>query len=99
MTCMSDHSRNRRCGIRLGRGEKLAAILADADMVVEGIPATRVVWELCREMGIHMPIAHEVYEVLYREKDPRKTVEALMRRDARPEGEHATDRQKGDGQI
>lgn len=97
VTCMSSHSRNRRCGVRLGQGEPLGAILADSDMVVEGIPATRAVWELCREQGIHMPIAHEVYEVLYREKDPRKTVEALMRREARPEGERTAERQKGDG--
>jgi glycerol-3-phosphate dehydrogenase (NAD(P)+) len=36
-------------------------------------------------MGVEMPITHEVYNVLYRGKDPRKAVRELMTRDLKVE--------------
>ena len=36
-TCISPHGRNRRVGYRLGKGEKLADILASSPMVAEGV--------------------------------------------------------------
>src|SRR5205807_3600302 len=39
-TCMSRHGRNRHVGERLGRGEKIAAILASMSMVAEGVYTT-----------------------------------------------------------
>ena len=85
-TCFSGHGRNRRVGERLGRGEKLADILAGMHMVAEGVATTRSVYERAQHMGIDMPITTEVYRVLYEDKDPLAAVSDLMLRE--PRGEH-----------
>jgi glycerol-3-phosphate dehydrogenase (NAD(P)+) len=85
-TCMSRHGRNRHVGEHLGRGEKLADVVAGlGGMVAEGVATTRSVYERAQRMGIEMPITTEVYHVLYEDKDPRTAVNDLMLRDPRPE--------------
>jgi glycerol-3-phosphate dehydrogenase (NAD(P)+) len=84
-TCFSRHGRNRHVGERLGKGEKLAEILAGMTMVAEGVYTTRSVHEKARRMGIAMPITDEVFRVLYEDKDPRAAVNDLMLRE--PKGE------------
>jgi glycerol-3-phosphate dehydrogenase (NAD(P)+) len=84
-TCFSRHGRNRRVGERLGKGEKLAEILAGMTMVAEGVYTTRSVHEKAARMGVAMPITDEVYRVLYEDKDPRAAVNDLMLRE--PKGE------------
>jgi glycerol-3-phosphate dehydrogenase (NAD(P)+) len=84
-TCISRHGRNRHVGERLGRGEKLSAILAGMAMVAEGVYTTRSVHERSQQMGLDMPITSEVYRVLYEDKEPRAAVNDLMLR--RPKGE------------
>ncbi len=84
-TCVSSHGRNRRVGERLGRGEKLSAILADMKMVAEGVATARSVHEQAALLGIDMPITDEVFRVLYEDKDPRAAVTDLMGRE--PKGE------------
>lgn len=85
-TCISRHGRNRQVGVRLGQGEKPAAILASMNMVAEGVYTTRSVHDKAARMGIAMPITNEVYRVLYENKDPRQAVIDLMVRE--PKGEH-----------
>jgi glycerol-3-phosphate dehydrogenase (NAD(P)+) len=84
-TCMSRHGRNHTVGERLARGEKLSDILAGMSMVAEGVFTTRSVHERAARMGLEMPITTEVYQVLYKDKDPRDAVSDLMLR--RPRGE------------
>ena len=84
-TCVSRHGRNRHVGERLGRGEKLAAILAGMAMVAEGVYTCKSVHERAQQMGIDMPITSEVYRVLYEDKSPLAAVNDLMLR--RPKGE------------
>jgi glycerol-3-phosphate dehydrogenase (NAD(P)+) len=79
-TCVSRHGRNRLVGERLGRGEKLADILATMSMVAEGVWTTRSVYERATRMGIDMPITTEVYRVLYEDKRPLAAVSELMQR-------------------
>jgi glycerol-3-phosphate dehydrogenase (NAD(P)+) len=86
-TCMSKHGRNRHVGERLGKGEKLAAILASMSMVAEGVATTRSVYQRSGQLGVEMPITAEVYRVLYEDKDPRTAVTDLMLRS--PRGEEA----------
>ena len=45
-TCTSDKSRNRRVGVELGRGRKLDDIVAETNMVAEGVKSTGAVLEL-----------------------------------------------------
>ena len=53
--------------------------------VVEGVKAARAVEEVATELGIEMPICHQVYRILYDGVDPREAVGNLMRRQIGPE--------------
>jgi glycerol-3-phosphate dehydrogenase (NAD(P)+) len=85
LTCTGDLSRNRRVGVRLGRGETLAQILAGMREVAEGVETTRAAFELAAAAGVDMPIVAEVHAVLTEGRHPREAVENLMLRDPRPE--------------
>jgi glycerol-3-phosphate dehydrogenase (NAD(P)+) len=84
-TCVSRHGRNRHVGERLGRGERLADILASMPMVAEGVWTARSVHERSQRMGVEMPITTEVYRVLYEDKPAREAARALMLRELKPE--------------
>jgi glycerol-3-phosphate dehydrogenase (NAD(P)+) len=68
-TCMSPHSRNRHVGEELGRGKKIAEIISEMSMVAEGVNTTSVVMDLARRYALDMPIAEEIYSVLYEDQD------------------------------
>lgn len=85
VTCGSRHSRNRAVGERLGKGETLEQILATTRKVAEGVRTTRSVRDICRSQGIEMPIADQVYRLLFEGADPHEAVTTLMARDAKPE--------------
>ncbi|MEZ6195477.1 MAG: NAD(P)H-dependent glycerol-3-phosphate dehydrogenase [Planctomycetota bacterium] len=84
-TAFSPFGRNRAVGERIGRGEKLADILASSVKVAEGVPTTRSVRDLARREGIEMPITEQVYLALYKGKDPRRAIEDLMQRRGKSE--------------
>jgi glycerol-3-phosphate dehydrogenase (NAD(P)+) len=81
-TCMSPHSRNRLVGERLGQGEKIDAIIADMDMVAEGVKTARVVIDLARRHSIEMPISEEMHAVLYEGREASVAYRGLQRRKA-----------------
>lgn len=87
VTCMSQHSRNRGVGERLGKGETLADIMAGMKMVAEGVWNCRAASELAAEHGIPVPITEQVNAVVHENKDPRQAVMDLMSRAPRPEGD------------
>jgi glycerol-3-phosphate dehydrogenase (NAD(P)+) len=87
VTCTSMHSRNRRAGIELGRGKKMAEIVANTGMVVEGIRTTKAAYALARKYGIEMPITEQIYKILYEEKNPHEAVVDLMLRGKTHEAE------------
>lgn len=80
-TCVSRHGRNRLVGERLGKGEKLAGILASTSKVAEGVYTARSVHQKSLQMGLEMPITSEIYRVLYEDKDPLTAVNDLMIRE------------------
>ncbi|MEK6565126.1 MAG: NAD(P)H-dependent glycerol-3-phosphate dehydrogenase [Bacteroidota bacterium] len=86
VTCMSRHSRNRHVGEEIGKGRKVADVLAEMVMVAEGVATSQSVHELSGKHGIEMPIVSEVYRVLFEGKDPHRATEDLMTRDAKGEG-------------
>lgn len=85
VTCYSRHSRNRGLGERIGRGEKLEAVLGTTEKVAEGVWTCRAVCAHAADAGIEMPIAAAVHEVLFAGLPPREAVRALMQRPTRPE--------------
>lgn len=85
VTCTSRHSRNRSVGERLGKGEKLDAILSGMKQVAEGIWNCAAARDLARKTRIDVPITDEVYAIVHEGKSPLTAVEALMSRDAKQE--------------
>jgi glycerol-3-phosphate dehydrogenase (NAD(P)+) len=85
LTCTGDLSRNRSVGLRLGRGERLDAILTDMKMVAEGVKNTRSVRALAIKLGVEMPITEQMYAMLYESKPPRQVVTDLMGRELKAE--------------
>ena len=80
LTCTGELSRNRQVGLRLGRGEPLASVLAGMSEVAEGVRNTRSVRELARSVQVEMPITEQMHLVLYEQKDPTQAVVDLMSR-------------------
>ncbi len=64
VTCMSPYSRNRMVGERLGRGERLEEILADMNMVAEGVRTAEVVLDLAERHGLDLPICRAIHQVV-----------------------------------
>jgi len=81
-TCMSPHSRNRHVGEELGRGKKIGEIIAEMSMVAEGVNTTSVVMELSRRHSLDMPIAEEIFSVLYEDQDSSTAYRGLGARKA-----------------
>lgn len=87
-TCTSRHSRNRAVGERIGAGETLEQVLESMEMVAEGVWTTQALFgPESEQRGGEMPIAEQVYQVLFDGKDPRAAVEDLMRREPSSEME------------
>jgi len=80
VTCSSMHSRNRRAGIALGQGKGLNEVLQDMGMVVEGVRTTKAVIKLGKKYEVDLPIAFEVYNVLFNDVNPKNGVVNLMTR-------------------
>lgn len=85
LTCAGDLSRNRTVGMRLGQGEKLRSILDSMTAVAEGVATSLSVFNLAKKQDVVMPIATEVYKVLYEDKNPGEAVKDLMGRQLKEE--------------
>jgi glycerol-3-phosphate dehydrogenase (NAD(P)+) len=85
LTCTGSLSRNRTVGVRLGRGERLAEILAGMKMVAEGVPTAAAALVLAGRHGVEMPITESVAAILSGTASPREAVAALLRRPLKAE--------------
>lgn len=80
LTCTGHLSRNRQVGVALGQGARLDDIVASMRTVAEGVRTSESTVTLARKLGVEMPIAEEVYSILYEDKTPAEAVSALMER-------------------
>ena len=85
LTATGDLSRNRRVGLELARGRKLAEILADLGHVAEGVGSAREVSRIAAARGVEMPVTDAVNAVLEGRLAPAKAVELLLSRDPKKE--------------
>ena len=83
LTATGDLSRNRRVGLALGRGKKMAEILAEMKQVAEGVKTAKVAHELATKLGVEAPIMDVMYAALHKDLPMREAVEHLL---ARPVG-------------
>ena len=84
-TCMSRQSRNRYVGEQLGRGRSLDDIVAEMNMVAEGVKTSRAVVDLAGRVGLDVPICEEVAAAIHDGKKATDILVDLMQREVRPE--------------
>jgi glycerol-3-phosphate dehydrogenase (NAD(P)+) len=81
LTATGDLSRNRRVGLLLAQGRSLAEAVQSLGHVAEGVYSARTVVERARRLGVDMPIAQAVVELLDGRIAPAEAVARLMGRD------------------
>ena len=85
LTCTGKLSRNRYIGLEMGRGKNLPEIVSAMKMVAEGVTTTLSVHQLAEREKVEMPICEQIYQVLYKNKDPRTALQNLMARKLKSE--------------
>ena len=85
VTCLSEHSRNRKAGRCIGRGLSIEETKKEVGMTIESIDNIEVAYKLAKKYNIEMPIVNTVYDVLYNNLKPREAVTMLMTRDKKCE--------------
>ena len=85
VTCLSEHSRNRRAGKLIGSGKSLEETKQEVGMTIESIDNIDVAYELAKKYEIEMPIVNAVYDVLYNGLKPEDAVNILMTREKKAE--------------
>lgn len=84
-TCISRYSRNRFVGEEIGKGKTLKEVESEMIMVAEGIRTTKSAYQLSLEHDTEMPITQQVYQVLFKGKNPDLAINELMTRDPKSE--------------
>merc|ERR1712060_530548 len=78
LTAFGDLSRNRTCGIRLAKGEKLTEILAAT--TVEGVPTAKVAMHYAAMCNLDLPIFGAVSGILDGTVSPEEALKLTMDR-------------------
>jgi glycerol-3-phosphate dehydrogenase (NAD(P)+) len=76
-TCMSPYSRNRTVGEMLGRGKALDEILAEMQMVAEGVGTARIALALAESYSVELPICEEIHRVVTGQQGPVEAYRGL----------------------
>lgn len=85
VTCLSEHSRNRKAGRLIGAGKTVEETRKEVGMTIESIDNIEVAYELSKIHNVEMPIVNAVYDVLYNHLDPKEAVNMLMLRNKKSE--------------
>ena len=85
VTCLSEHSRNRRAGKLIGQGKTLEEAKKEVGMVIESIDNIDVAYALGKKHNVEMPIIETAYNVIYNKLDPKTAVNNLMTREKKNE--------------
>lgn len=85
VTCLSEHSRNRKAGKLIGQGKSIEETKQEVGMTIESIDNIEVAKRLSQELDISMPIVDAVYDILYNKLDPNEAVNILMTREKKME--------------
>lgn len=82
---MSNHSRNRRAGILIGKGKTIEQAKQEIGMTIEAIDNIEIAYELSKRYNVEMPIVNSIYNILYNNLKPKEAVLQLMTREAKEE--------------
>ncbi len=84
-TCASAHSRNTTVGMRLGKGESIAAITASMQTIAEGVASASAVLALAHRHNVEMPITQQVAAVCEGEISAADAWRVLLSRSSKSE--------------
>ncbi len=85
LTCTGRLSRNRHVGYELGKGNSIKDILKEMQMVAEGVITALSARKLAQKYRIEMPICEQMYQILYKDKNPKEALKDLMKRKLKEE--------------
>lgn len=85
VTCFSDHSRNMRLGLSIGRGKTVEEALSELGQVAEGVFTAKALKKMGENVGVELPIVDVMYDILYNNLPPAEALRALLSRDLKPE--------------
>lgn len=85
VTCLSEHSRNRKAGKLIGQGKSLEETKKEVGMTIESIDNIDVAYKLSKKYNIEMPIVENVYKILYENLSPKDAINILMTREKKSE--------------
>lgn len=81
LTATGDLSRNRKVGLLLAQGKSLPEVLQSLGHVAEGVYCARTVVQRAVSLGVPMPIARQVVNLLDGKLKPEQAVAMLMERE------------------
>ena len=84
-TCSSTLSRNHHVGEELAKGKAVADIRATMDNVTEGVDTTPAALELAARLGVEMPLAQGLHDVMFGGVSVPDAIADLMGRDPKSE--------------
>lgn len=85
VTCTSEHSRNFQAGRLIAKGYRVDDLAGEIDMVVEGVSTVVAAVEKAKEVGVDLPLAEGLYQLLYHSIDLKSGLEGLMTRAGKQE--------------
>ena len=85
VTCSTNLSRNRRCGLLIGLGLEAKEAVERVGSVVEGYYTADAVCDLAKKLDVEMPVCKATQAVLKGKITPEKAVSMLMSRDKKDE--------------
>ena len=77
VTTYSQFSRNRQFGQMIGLGYSVRAAQLEMGMIAEGYFGTKALHEANKSLGVSLPIADAMYEILYENGDVEKVITEL----------------------
>jgi glycerol-3-phosphate dehydrogenase (NAD(P)+) len=79
-TCSSPQSRNRTVGVEIGAGKTIEQVVAEMNMVAEGVKTSGAVVDLARGLGLDLPIAEAVAAVCHEGWTATDALQSLLAR-------------------
>ncbi|MFN3551106.1 MAG: NAD(P)H-dependent glycerol-3-phosphate dehydrogenase [Endomicrobiia bacterium] len=84
-TSYSIYSRNRNFGEYIVKYKDIEKAKKKVVSFVEGYYTTKAVYEISKKYNLDLPIAVEVYKIIYKNKNPQDSLNTLLKRSLKPE--------------
>ena len=89
VTCTSPLSRNYQLGLKIAQGQTFEEASDDLGKLAEGANTLEQVFQKSKELGVYMPLAHGLYQILFSNEETNLIFKALMERQEESDVEFA----------